>query len=210
VTAVLLGGRVLAPTVAARLQGALLEALTSFHTENPLALGANRRELKRGRLGHLSPRLFDALVEQLASSSSVQVDGPLVRVVGFEVGLDADEQALKARLEKSIQQAGVGGIKPKELHAKHKEAEVSALLRLVESEGTAHQLPGLGWVAQTSLDELRVRLKRWFAQNEAIDPGAFKELTQLTRKGAIPLMEWMDSQKWTRRTGDRRVQGKAL
>ena len=85
---VALGDRLLAAPVVARLQGALLDALASYHSDNPLSLGAHLRELKRGRLGHLGDRVFDALVAKLSDNRSVQIAGPLVRIAGFEVHLD--------------------------------------------------------------------------------------------------------------------------
>ncbi len=207
---VVLGDRILAPTVAARLEGALLEALAAFHAEHPLALGAHRRELRRGRLGHLSDRVFDALVDRLAALATVEVAGPLLRVAGFEVVLSPEQVALKEAVERTIDEAGAGGISPRALHAAHPEPEVAALLKLVEDEGTARQIPGLGWVSERSLAELRRRLQAHFAAHDTLSPGAFKELTGLTRKGAIPLLEWLDAQKWTRRAGDLRAAGPAL
>ena len=209
-TVTVLGDRVFAPSVAGRLQGVLLEALATFHQEQPLALGANRRELKRGRLGHLSDRVFDSLVDRLADANTVLLDGPMVRVAGFEVALTDAQQALDGRIRKTITTSGVGGIQPKDLHKAHPEPEVSALLRIVESSGYAQQISGLGWVARTSLDALRGQLQAHFASSDSLATGDFKELTSLSRKGAIPLLEWLDAEHWTRREGDVRRAGKHL
>ncbi|MEM6926758.1 MAG: SelB C-terminal domain-containing protein, partial [Myxococcota bacterium] len=46
--------------------------------------------------------------------------------------------------------------------------------------------------------------------HEDLTPGGFKELTGLTRKHAIPLLEWLDGQQVTLRTPDRRMPGPAL
>ena len=205
-----LGDRMFARTVVGRLEGALLEALTQFHSEQPLALGANRRELRRGRLGHLTDRVFDALVDRLADLSTVEISGPMLRATGFQVALNEFQAGLKSALEDTIGRAGAGGILPKVLHAAHPEPEVAALLRLVESEGTAKQVTGLGWVANTSLQRLRDQLKQYFATEERLAPAAFKEMTGLSRKGAIPLLEHLDATKWTRRSGDDRVAGPNL
>lgn len=208
--AVSLGDRLFAPLVAGRLEQALGEAVAGFHLEQPLALGANRRELRRGRVGHLTERVFDALVERLVARGAVEVEGPLVRASGHRVGLSAAQQALLAALERTITESGPGGIEPKALHTAHPQPEVAQLVRLIEAKGTARQLPGLGWVAEASLEGLRGQLRAWFAANERLPPGDFKELTGLSRKGAIPLLEWLDANKWTRRDGDDRMAGPRL
>ena len=74
-----LGDRVFAPAIVGRLEGALLLALEAFHVEQSLSLGAHRRELRRGRLAHLTERVFDALVDRLAQAGMVV--GPPLEVL---------------------------------------------------------------------------------------------------------------------------------
>ncbi|MCB9679332.1 MAG: selenocysteine-specific translation elongation factor [Alphaproteobacteria bacterium] len=189
--------RVFAPKVLARLQGALVEALADFHVENPLALGAHRRELRRGRLGHLPEKLFDALVDRLAERSQVHVEGPMVRADGFRVALTSDQLGLRDALIASIAEAGLNGLSPKEIHALHPEPEVAALLRLVEDGGAAQQVAGIGWVSKGALDGLLTDVRGWFAGHDVLSPGEFKDLSSLTRKAAIPLLEWLDKNRYT-------------
>jgi hypothetical protein len=129
-----LGGRVFERPLVARLQGLLLESLQSFHEHNPLALGAHRRELHRDRLGHLDSKVFDDLVESLSQASSVQFDGPLVRIASFEVRLTAEQLALKDDLQHAIDTAGTAGLAAKPLHMAFPQPEVAALLRLLDRE----------------------------------------------------------------------------
>ena len=207
---VALGDRLFAAPVVARLQGALLEALTAYHGENPLSLGAHLRELRRGRLGHLGDRVFDGLVATLSDNKAVQVNGPLVRIAGFSVRLEPAQEALRKRIEATLAAAGLEGVEPKELHKKHPEPEVSGLMRLIEADQIASQIPGIGWVSNAACDGLIARLQDWFAANDGLTPGNFKEMTGLTRKRAIPLLEWLDKSKYTRRGGDARMAGTAL
>jgi len=202
-----LGDRVFAPRVVSRLEGRLLEALANYHAEQPLSLGAHRRELRRGRLGHLPDRVFDALVDKLSEHHSVRVHGPLVRVEGFEVQLTKAQTALQERLAGTITAAGIGGISVKALHEAHPEPEVAALLKLVEAEGTAVQVAGVGWVRAAALSELSGQVRSWFSDHDVLAPADFKELTGLTRKSAIPLLEWLDREGLTQRRGNERIAG---
>ncbi|TNE87224.1 MAG: selenocysteine-specific translation elongation factor [Deltaproteobacteria bacterium] len=205
-----LGDRAFAPRVLGRLEGALLEALTAYHAEAPLSLGAHRRELRRGRLGHLDEKVFDSLVDRMANSGLVAVHGPLVRLSGFSVEPTPAQHQLKQRIAASLADAGFVGLPPKELHKLHPEPEVEALARLLEADGAAVLVPAVGWMDASVLVQLRERLRAHFEGHDALAPADFKEMTELSRKTAIPLLEWLDKSKWTARRGDARIRGSAL
>jgi selenocysteine-specific elongation factor len=208
--AVTLGDRLVAPTVIARLEGALLESLERYHAENPLSLGPSRRELRRERLAHLSDRSFDALVDRLVSVGTVKVEGPILRFGAFRVALTAGQQALRERLTASFVAAGFGGLLPKALHEKHPEPEVAAVVGLLENAGAITPVADLGWVSTDALDDLEKRVRTWFSSHPELTPGDFKELTGLSRKAAIPWLEWLDRTKKTKRVGDARIKGPGL
>jgi selenocysteine-specific elongation factor len=56
-----------------------------------------------------------------------------------------------------------------------------------------------------ALEDLRRRMGELKAKSSRIDVGRFKELTGVTRKYAIPLLEYLDRERVTRRVGDERV-----
>jgi selenocysteine-specific elongation factor len=209
-SAPILGDRAFAPRVLGRMEGALLEGLSAYHEQAPLSLGAHRRELLRGRLGHLDERVFDALVDRLATHAFLAVHGPLVRLASFSVEPTPAQLELKHAVAASLEASGFVGLPPKELHARHPEPEVEALARLLESEGKALLVPSVGWIASSCLGELRRKLHAHFEVEDALSPADFKAMTGLSRKTAIPLLEWLDKSRWTARRGDTRVQGAAL
>ena len=194
----------------ARLKGALLESLALYHGEHPLSLGAHRRELRRGRLAHLPDRVFDDLVDQLADGKAVVVEGPIVRASAFEVALTDDQQALRDKLLQNIVEAGLTGRSTRDLVAAFGDDHIAALLRLLEADEAVLDIASIGWVAPRVLSDLEGRVRGWFAEHDTLKPADFKELTGLTRKAAIPLLEWLDGKRITRRDGDARVAGAAL
>ncbi len=206
----LVGDRWFAPTVALRLQGALLEALAAYHHDHPLSLGAHRRELRRGRLAHVTDRVFDDLVNQLASDHAVVVEGPLVRIAGFAVELTPEQERRRRAVVEALLAAGLAGAGLKELAEAHGPEEVPALMRLLAAEGVVQEVTGVGWVASSHLAELEDRLRDWFTEHDVLSPPEFKELTGLTRKAAIPLLEWLDAARLTQRADEGRVAGPAL
>jgi selenocysteine-specific elongation factor len=205
---VVLGDRVLAAPSVATLRELLHEALAAWHRDNPLARGAPRRDLRRGRLAHLSDRSFDALLDQLVQSGAASLDGPLIHVAGWKVQLDPAQQKLRDAMLASLAEAGFEGRSDKELAALGPHA--IPIVHLLESTGAVSSVAGMGWVRTEVLTTLETQVRGWFASNDELTPQTFKDLTGLTRKAAIPLLEWLDKQKITRREGDRRVRGPAL
>ena len=85
--------------------------------------------------------------------------------------------------------------------------EVAALLRVLEGRGEIVQVDKVGWVAPAAVDDLCARVRAWFDRHETLSTGEFKDLTQLTRRAAIPWLEWLDARRITLRQGDHRVAG---
>lgn len=205
---VTLGDRIVSAGVFTALHDLLDTALSAWHRDSPLARGAPRRDLRRGRLIHISDRMFDALLDALVQSGKAQLEGPLVRKAGWSVSLDAERLALRAAVLSSLTEAASEGRSDKDLAALGQDA--IPIVHLLEFDGLVAQVAGMGWVKSDVLDDLEVRVRSWFTANDELTPQSFKELTGLTRKTAIPLLEWLDRKRLTRRDGDRRVRGPLL
>jgi selenocysteine-specific elongation factor len=194
-----LADRVLSEGAVAAHTEALLTGLTEFHAENPLALGAPRRALRRGRLEALGNAAFDALLER---TEGIVLEGPRVRLPDWSVELSAAQQAEKTRLLALLKAQGWEPLKFEELHTHGFErALVELLLDTEELIRVAGRL-----YLSTTLTALIATVRGVLAKEGELSPTQFKELTGLTRRGAIPLLEWLDAQKVTRREGDVRVE----
>ncbi|MFN2343658.1 MAG: SelB C-terminal domain-containing protein, partial [Desulfonatronovibrio sp.] len=60
------------------------------------------------------------------------------------------------------------------------------------------------YFSQKAIEQLKVKITGFFESNEEMGPVEFKDLTGLSRKFAIPLLEFMDKEKLTIRVGDKR------
>jgi len=201
---VVLGDRVVSASIVGRLEGRLLEALRAFHTDHALALGANRRELHRGKLQHLSDRAFDALTHRLTDAGLAQISGALIRLNGFAITLTEAQQSESQAILTTVGTRGLEGLKRADLHEAHPQEQTAALAQLLATDAQITDVNGIGWVANVHLDELTKRVRDWLADNGRLDTQQFKELTGLSRRAAIPLLEWLDAQRITQRDGDAR------
>ena len=194
----LVGDRVYPPSRVAGWEDELLAALGAWHEAHPLAPGTPRRELHRATLDHLSERGFDALVSALSAAGRVVLEGPRLRLPDFTIRLSSAQEAKLQELAQRLKDAGYEGLELGALAA-----EAQDYLQLLLDRGQAERV-GATVLHADVLHALADAVRALLAQQDAMGPGDFKTLTGLSRKLAIPLLEWLDARKITVRVGDAR------
>jgi selenocysteine-specific elongation factor len=191
---------------AARLQRDAEAALAAFHAREPLRPGMSKEEL-RTRLGSLEERVFLALLERFAAAGVLVVDKDKVRSAGHAVRLTPAQQLASDRIEAEFRAAGVAPPTLDEAFAKlgltGPQAQAMAQL-LVDDRRLVRIREGLYFHADP-LHEAVDRVRAFLHAHQAITPQEIKDLLGISRKYAIPLLEWLDSQRLTVRVGDKRV-----
>jgi selenocysteine-specific elongation factor len=182
----------------------LEQGLAQWHAAHPLGTGAPRRTLHRGALAGLDARAFEALVERVSGEGRVVLDGPRVALAGHRVELSEADQASIDALMQRLAAAGLAPPATPEL------LEGSGItedhLALLLGRGTVERIEGR-LVRGDHLADLAVSVRTFLAENGTLSTGDFKALTGLTRRHAIPLLEWLDARGITSRKGDVRVPG---
>jgi len=191
-----------------------VEALEKFHAANPLVAGLSKEEL-RGRIGQRragkmilpSVFLFSAILQELASSGKVDLRGEAVRRAGQEVQLSSEEQAAKDEIARAFQKAGLAVPSAREIldSLRVDRPRANKILQILLKEKTLARVTEDLIFHQTALEQLREVIARRKLQSDRINVAVFKELTGLSRKYAIPLLEYLDRERVTRREGDERV-----
>ena len=196
-----IGDRVIHPEHLDRLRDALVTALNTWHSTHPLSPGAPRRALHTGALAALTEGAFDALISRLVTDNTLEVSGPTARLTGFSVTLDPKSQAAHDRMCATLSAAGLEGERFDLLVQ-----DLDGLLSLLIDQGHATRV-GERVISTAILSTLSADIKRFFEGTDRLTPGDFKTLTGLSRRTAIPLLEWLDTQGVTRRDGDARIAG---
>jgi selenocysteine-specific elongation factor len=114
------------------------------------------------------------------------------------------EDALTGRLAELYRRAGFAAPSPQEAAAAlaADPRVVQGIVGFLVDQGRLARIGGKWVVHRQLLDDVASSLREWGV--ESFDVGAFKDRFGLTRKLAIPILEWLDSQRVTRREGDRR------
>ena len=186
----------------------ITEKVEKFHKENPLLSGIAREEL-RASLGRRVPaEAFRAALEELASQKKLAVQGELVKRAGSEITLLPEEAKAKKEIEAAFATAGLAVPGVKEVLAKlaveSKRAE--KLLQILLREKILVRVAPELIFHRDALAHLKAQLSTYKkSKGERISVPAFKDLTGITRKYAIPLLEYMDRERVTKRAGDERV-----
>jgi selenocysteine-specific elongation factor len=197
--------------VLAGLEAQVTAALDAFHAAEPHKEGLPREEL-RGRLPRaLPPRLFEAVLGELARRGALVAERDIVRRARHVPATAAASvgplvEALLARL----QSQGLESERPQDLAVALAvpERDLKAALDVALRAGRVVRVRPDYVVARPALDALRDKLRAFLAEHGQITAQEWKALTGATRKYAIPLAEHFDAEKVTLRVGEvRKLRG---
>jgi selenocysteine-specific elongation factor len=180
----------------------LVKAVRKFHTDQPLLPGIAKQDLRNRELPDSPPFLIDAL---LSDTKDLVVEGETVRSRGHQVVLKEEEEQARAAIESAFERAGLTAPAMDDVLAQSavEPARARRLLAILLREKRLVKITNDLVFHQTALDKLRTMLAA--RRTERFGVGAFKEWTGISRKYAIPLLEFLDRERVTRREGDERI-----
>ena len=183
----------------------LLNRLTSFHEKNRLVVGMNRQEL-RDQLG-LEPLIFAGVVESLVRERRIELQEELIRIPGRGVAMQTDEAESKKQIEEAFLKAGleVPALKDVLSSLKLDRARAQQIVTLLLRERTLVKVNEELIFHHQALAALKAKLLEMKKTSPKFDISRFKDVTGITRKYAIPLLEYFDREHLTRRVGNERV-----
>jgi selenocysteine-specific elongation factor len=181
------------------------DTVKDFHAGNPLVPGIGKEQLREDL--KFSPVVFQGVLDVLAREKKLQVTGDFVHQAGRGVVMKHEEAESKQQIEQAFAAAGLKVPALKEVLAGLKvdrnraQQIVTLLLRdrvlvKVSDELVFHR---------DALDQLRRLLAEYKKTSPKIDVARFKDLMGVSRKYAIPLLEYLDRERVTRRVGDERT-----
>ncbi len=176
-----------------------------FHDRNPLVGGINRQELKE-RL-RVPADVFEAALGNMLATGKLEIQGDQVKAAGRSVVLKDDESEAKETIERAFSSAGLKVPALKEVLASLplEKSRAQKIVTLLLRDRVLVKLADDLVFHQSALEALRAAVRARKLKSARMDVAAFKELTGVTRKYAIPLLEMLDRERITRREGDVRV-----
>jgi selenocysteine-specific elongation factor len=191
----------------ATLKQRLSEELRTYLAENPMQEGIGKEELKSRIPKRSDPRFFGPLLASMEKEGVALSDRDIVRLPGRKAGVTQDQAGLQSELEEALKKGGMEPPTVKELCDRLSCTEKQLLdhVNMLVREGRAAKVKGDVFYAPGALAEIREKLVAYLKEKKEITPPEFRELTGLSRKFMIPLLEYFDQEKVTMRVGDKRV-----
>ncbi len=197
----------IAPGVVDEMGKRLEAALQAFQKKNPLLGGMPKSELREKAGAGAPAEVFDLILAKLEEKKRLRAAKDLVSTFDHRIHLSEDESRARDLLVERYQKAGV---KPQTLEEVASEAKLDVKLleriqRVLLKDGTLVRISEGMVFHRDSLSRLKESVRSCKPARDRIDVAFFKEMAGVTRKHAIPLLEWLDRERVTERSGNDRV-----
>ncbi len=208
--ATLVGDLLVSSGVVSELGARLIAALQAHHQAQPLSGGMPREEARERLFRRVAPAVFDAVVDSLVSARRVVARDRLA-LEGRQVSLSTEEARVQSALERVYREATLTppDIATAAAAAGTTVAVAERMVSLLVRARTLVKLDTLLFHA-AALDSLKADIRRLKDEGVAggttkVDVASFKVRYDVTRKFAIPLLEYLDRERITRRLGENRI-----
>lgn len=190
-----------------------LVEIENFHRREPLAKGISRETLRERIFAHLPVEIFKAVVSNLERENKIAAEKDVFRASAHNLELSADEKILRENLEKIYRTAKLevpklddalnAAITKTKLDKEH----ARKIFQLVLNSGEIVKISDEFYFSKIEIENLTGKLKTFAATStdKLVDVARFKDIAGVSRKYAIPLLEYFDREKITRRAGDKRL-----
>jgi selenocysteine-specific elongation factor len=177
------------------------------HEEDPLSKGASKEIVRQGT----PVEVFQAVLNSLVISGTLASTGEVVALAERKQELSPAEAAARKAMSDALQNAGLGVPKIADLldeiarSSKLPAAHVRKILQTLIDAREVVKVSSDFYFARKEIDSLIEKLRVSATGDRTIDVAKFKEISGVSRKYAIPLLEYFDAEKITFRSGDKRV-----
>ncbi len=195
---------------AERFRGLLAEAaalVEKFHAANPLLPGMQKEELRERVFGAVSPPVFETALARLVTERKLDTQGEIVKRAGRQIVLKEEEERAKRQIAGAFESAGLTVPAVKEVVAKLpvEPQRAQKILQILIKEQVLIKVNEDLVFHRSAIERLRAMLAEYKVRSDRLNVASFKDLAGITRKYAIPLLEYLDRERVTRRVGDERI-----
>ena len=189
------------------LESSMLSYLDEFHSRNPLAAGVSREELRNRFLNSARIDYFHFLLWRLEQRDLIRVDRSIVMRRGWEPRLNQAQEAVRqsilGALRKSFPRPPTLTELRRRLH--HSPSRTEEVYFFLIQQGDLVRIGGELVLTSSQVDRLKNEFQIKFSPGQSFSVPEFKDSLGISRKYAIPFLEYLDREGITRRQGDGRV-----
>jgi selenocysteine-specific elongation factor len=183
----------------------ILTILEDYHKRFPLKEGLVKEELRSRMAGNARERLFNQLLNDLIRDKSVVRQRDIIRAKDHKVTLLKEQEEARTQIEKAYLKAGLEPPYFKDLEHGIKAGGGRDVLETMVKDGTLIKVKEDLYFHTKAIEDLRGRLIDFIHRKGDITTSELKNITGVSRKYTIPLIEYFDKIQLTVRIGDKRI-----
>jgi len=190
----------------------ITELLNFYHRKYPLREGYPREELRSRKFKQLNNKIFQLLLLEMKQDGLLRVTSQAVALQSFEPGPGPEQQKVITKIKKILKDAVFLPPSWRELcrRADFDETAGAELLQYLLRTGEMVKVADDLYFSGDIIVEAREKLSAYLREKGEISVGELRDLLKTSRKYALPLLEYFDREKITRRVGDKRLPGRAM
>ena len=198
---------VISPKVYKNLRERILLEAKSYHEIFPLKDGFFKEELRVSTGDFIDQTLFNRTIRDLEKDGKIVVEKDKIRLKDHKVNLKGDLEKLRREMEDIYLNAELTPPATKDVLSRfpNRKKEADSILAVLLTDRILIKINEDMYFHRESIDNLEKRYRKFLDEEGESSPATFRDLTGLSRKYAIPLMEYFDKTKLTIRVGDHRV-----
>lgn len=189
----------------ARAKEEMLIILADYHKRFPLKEGLAKEELRSRIAGNIREKLFNKLLNDLIGDRSIVRERDIIRAKDHRVTLHKEQEEARAKIEKIYLKAGLEPPYFKDLDKSIAEGSGRDVLETMVKDGTLIKVKEDLYFHKKPIEDLKGNLVEYIRQKGEITTPELKNLTGVSRKYTIPLIEYFDKIQVTVRIGDKRI-----
>jgi selenocysteine-specific elongation factor len=201
------GGALAHRAVVEEVAAKMLAAIVSFHDANPQRAGISRDELA-SLLGE-SPEIRDLAAQWLLDRKQIECPGPVFARAGWTARLPDRDQGLSDQVAGAFQKAGWAGPTAAELALSlHQPPDrLEKMIHLLAERGILVRLDQRSFIHRDALETAKQAALGLFARKPSFSTMEFRDTLAVSRKYAVPLLDYLDKIRFTVRSGHDRTPG---
>ncbi len=191
----------------AALKDQMVDYTRRFHDQHPLLDGVPREELKERCMSWASNSYFNAALLSLEAESRIRASAHTVAHSQHRATLTQDQEQLQERILQTLEASPHLALGVHDLAAQlgRQTAEINDVFFFLIQQGWIVRISDSLFMTSQQVSQLKTGLLEAHPSGTSFSVADFKNLFGLTRKLAIPFLEYLDKSRVTRRAGDRRI-----
>jgi selenocysteine-specific elongation factor len=195
------------------LKTAVLAEIKESHRRDPLAKGISREALREKIFGYLDAGIFRAVISNLEKKGEIALEKDTIKIASHSTQLSPEEGALRTKIQRIYDQATFAvprlddALTDAIQNTKFTKDFAQKVFRLLVNEKTIVKITNEFYFSAAHINNLVAKVREHAASSvdRTIDVATFKDLAGISRKYAIPLLEYFDREKITVRAGEKRI-----